>query len=306
MAKRAKEPAPESGIVKVVDPLYDAPVAVEVPHEPPPSSGPSVGQRVRRFFEVILRLISWVIIFTVFGAALYYGVPLLYQRFVTPVEQNTAQMVELQSQQEQTEQELASLQEQIQSLQDGQDQHTQSLTDLDTQMTTLDERLSEVQTGIASHTKSLETLEDVQSELQAQNEAAAAELTRQIDLMKTVELLSRARLYMYQSNFGLARLDVQAARELLLKAELDEADPLADDHEAVLQRLDMVLINLPSFPVVASDDLDIAWQILVSGLPAVQTPESGTIEPTSLPSLTLTPASTPTPNPTATAQPVAP
>lgn len=301
MAKRAKDTPPDTGIVKVVDPLYDAPVAVDVPHDMPPPSGPTFGQRARRFLDVVVRLVSWVIIFTVFGAALYFGVPMLYQRFVAPVEQNTAQMADLQSQQEQAQQELASLQEQVTTLQDEQSQNMESLTDLNTRLAALDERLDEVQTEIAVHSKSLVGLEKIQSDLQAQDEAAAAELARQIDLMKSVELLSRARLYMYQSNFGLAQLDVQAAHDLLEAMNLDESDVLADDHASVIRRLDLVLANLPSFPVAAADDLDIAWQILVSGLPAVQTPESEATAITPTPQ--ASPAATFTPTPQATLQP---
>jgi len=35
----------------------------------------------------------------------------------------------------------------------------------------------------------------------------------------------------------------------------------------VLSRLDLVLGNLPDFPVIAVDDLNIAWNLLVLGLP---------------------------------------
>jgi len=109
---------------------------------------------------------------------------------------------------------------------------------------------------------------------------------------------------MYQSNFGLARQDVQAARELLGSMHLDESDAFTDDLDVVIGRLDLVLSNLPTFPVAASDDLDIAWQILVSGLPEVQTAVSETALPTS--TLFTTPEATLTPNPTATIQPSAP
>ncbi|HSG43822.1 MAG TPA: hypothetical protein VLA72_11755 [Anaerolineales bacterium] len=36
-------------------------------------------------------------------------------------------------------------------------------------------------------------------------------------------------------------------------------------------RLDLVLKNLPAFPVAASNDLDIAWQILIDGYPVPTT-----------------------------------
>lgn len=288
MAKRVKESAPESGLVKVVDPLYDEPVAVEVAPEPQPApQRPGVGATVRRFFELLLRLVSWVIIFGVFGAALYYGLPMLYQRFVVPVEQNTVQMAELQSQQQLTEQEIVGIKEQLSVLETGQNQNAESLSELDT-------RLGTIETDIESHTKTLTALEKMQSELLAQDEAASAELQREISVLKAMELLSRSRLFMYQSNFGLARQDVQIAREVLSEIELEEGDAFADDVDAVIRRLDLVLSNLPSFPVAASDDLDIAWQILLSGMPEAPVSTSATAVPAGTPSSTPVVTSTPT------------
>jgi hypothetical protein len=58
----------------------------------------------------------------------------------------------------------------------------------------------------------------------------------------------------------------------------------------------MVLGNLPAFPVVAAGDLEIAWQILVSG----EAPATATPEPTATPTIVPTLEATPTANPTAT------
>jgi len=132
-------------------------------------------------------------------------------------------------------------------------------------------------------------------------------LERQINLLKAMELLSRARLSMYQSNFGLAQQDVQIARNLLARVETEATDSLAGDLEAVILRLDMTLSNLPDFPVAASDDLDIAWQILLSGLPQV-TPtvsaipaQADTASPTpSAFDVTITPTAQATIQPSAT------
>ena len=296
MAKRAKESMPESGIVKVVDPLYDQPVPIDVPDTQSASVGPTVGQRVRRFFELLLRLVSWIIIFTVFSAALYYAVPLLYQRFVVPVEQNTVQVAELQAQQQQLEQQLSALQQEFAALETAQGENTESLSELD-------DRLAELKTGIDSHTKSLAALEKMQSSLQEQDELTSSELARQIDLMKSMELLSRARLYLYQSNFGLAKADVQAARDLLLEVRPNAKSFLARELDVVIQRLDLVLSNLPNFPIAAADDLDIAWQILISGMPSLDTNATaipaGTLVSTPAPAITSTipPSTQPTPTP---------
>lgn len=296
MAKRAKEPESESEIVKVVDPLYDAPVAVApVNQTPPKPSGPTVGKRIHRFFEVLLRLISWVIIFTIFGAALYYGLPMLYQKFVQPVQQNTAQMLTLQSQQKQMEQQLTDLQSRLETLEVGQSQNADSLSDLD-------QRLSGIETEIEARTKSLTELEKMQMQLTAQNDQTSAELDRQIHLLKAMELLSRSRLFLYQNNLGLAKQDVQIAHELLVQIQPDAPEPLATELDAVVRRLEFTLSNLPNFPVIASDDLDIAWQILLSGLPPTPVMTAAAPAPVLTPSMTpqTTLSSTPQATPTRT------
>lgn len=296
MAKRAKESEPsepeyEGKIVKAVDPLAEEPVAMnsipEPPLPPPPPattatapSGPSFGERIRAFFRFLLRLFLLLIVLGLLGIALYMLLPVLYQRYIRPVERNTAQVQELQSWREQTEQELADLERKLGTLEDAQSQQERSLA-------ALDERMLDIETEITARSESLAALEDLQTEIEAQNQVISAELERQINLLKAMELLSRARLSMYQSNFGLARQDVQIARDLLAEAVDEAPQALARQLEAVVQRLDMTLANLPDFPVAASDDLDIAWHILLSGMP----PATPTVEAT--PTVASTPSATP-------------
>ena len=315
MAKRAKasEPSePEAGIVKVDEPSSSENASVEMDEKPkalPPPvvesrsapasepSGPTFGQRVGGFFRFLLRVISLLILLSLLSLALYLVLPWLYHKFITPVEQNTAQVRELQSQQKQMEQEMAALQTRLSTIATAQNGHDGSLTELD-------QRLSDIETEITARTKSLTELEDMQAKLQAQNQTVSAELERQINLLKAMELLSRARLSMYQSNFGLAKQDVQIGRDLLAKVQPDAPAPLANELEAVVQRLDMALSNLPNFPVAASDDLDIAWQILLSGLPQATATISET--PTPAGTLSSTPEATEAtliPTPQGTIQP---
>ncbi|HSK88652.1 MAG TPA: hypothetical protein VK880_09860, partial [Anaerolineales bacterium] len=278
------------------DPFYDSPDVIQA--EPEPPSRPSVGQRVRRFFDFLLRLVATLIILGVIGLGLYYGLPLLYQKYIVPVEQNMAEVTELQSWQKQTDQDLADLQSRLEAMETEQGQNAEALTELD-------ERTSGIETEIAAHTKSLAALERMQTELEEQNEATSAELQRQINMLKAMELLSRARLFMYQSNFGLARQDVKIARDLIATVQKDAPDSLAEDLEEVVRRLDLVLTDLPNFPGAASDDLNVAWQILLLGLPEAGSGTSvdGTPMPTLAP--TLTPVATFTPTSQVTVEPTA-
>ena len=341
MAKRAKpsepsEPEREEGMAKVDDPVLDAPaevnatpevppetsvapngpskdIAIIEPRKAPPSlppetpprapSGPGFGERVGRFFRFLLRLVSLLILLSLLSLALYLVLPWLYQRFIQPVEQNTAQVKELQSRQAQLEQEVADLQTKLGTIETVQNSHDGSLTEMD-------QRISEIESEIAARTKSLTELEEMLTKLQAQSDAASAELDRQINLLKGMELLSRGRLFMYQSNFGLAEQDIQIARDLLATLQPDAPQPLARELEVVIQRLDMTLSSLPDFPVAASDDLDIAWQILLSGLPQVTPTVSVTVSATGTLSATPTGKATQvtvtvssTPQMTATVQP---
>jgi hypothetical protein len=319
MARRAKAPEPsepelETGIVKVEErsASKDTAPEVEAKPDPPPApprvppnapprtaSGPSFGRRVGRFFRFLLRLIVLLLFLGLLSLALYLAIPWVYQRFIRPVEQNAAQVRELQSWQEQTQGQLADLQTKLESVESMQNEQDQTLTQMD-------QRLIDVEAEIHARTESLAALERLQAELKEQNQAVSAELERQINLLKSMELLSRARLSMYQSNFGLARQDVQIARDLLAEIEPDASGTLAQELGAVILRLDMTLSNLPNFPVAASDDLDIAWQILLSGMP-VGTP-TATITPTPAGTASSTPSAddmtiTPTRPVPATVQP---
>ena len=298
MAKKSKEPVPAEGAVSAEETATDA-VAVIPAYEPesmpepirvPGTSSPSIGQRISRFFAFLFRLLLVLLLLGAVGVGLYFGLPLLYQRYIVPVQENTAELQQLRHRQVESEQAIADLQARLTVLETQQAAQAQALTLLDT-------RLTDSETEIAAHTKRLASLEEMQSALKAQNQAVAAELERQVVLMKATELLSRARLYLYQSNFGLARQDVQAARDLLAGIRPDAPDTLAADLDAVFLRLDLALPNLPDFPVAASDDLDIAWQILIGGLPAPQPTASATPVPdvtsTPTPQSTLQPTPTP-------------
>jgi hypothetical protein len=272
-----------------------------VPPETPSrsDSDPSFGDRVGRFFRFLLRLVLLLFFLGVLSLVLYLTLPWLYQRFIRPVEQNTAQVRQLQTQQEQTEQELADLQDRLEAMEDGQDQNGESFTEMA-------QRLNELEEEINTRTESLETLERMVADLEGQSDANSVKLEQQITMLKAMELMSRARLSMYQSNFGLAREDVQIARDLLAAVQPDPPEARAEELNAVVLRLDMVLSNLPAFPVAAADDLDIAWQILLSGLP-VGTPTT-TITLTPIGSASPTPSAadvTGTPTPQTSAQPTA-
>ena len=248
-----------------------------------PSFSSRLGQAVLWFFRALLRLILIVLLIGGVGAAIYYGVPFLNEKFITPLEQNTTRVNELESQ-------ISSLQVQLYDI-------NSQLTEINNQLNETNNRVDGIQQSIDAQATSLATLTEMQAVLEAQlkegNSETLLALKNEILMTRILDTLARARLYLAQSNFGLAKEDVQSARDLVSALQAESKD------EALTQaaeRLDLTLANLPNFPVVASGDLEIAWQILMTGQ-TVATSTPATETPTITPAMTLeaTPGVTATP-----------
>ena len=197
-----------------------------------------LGRAFVSFLRALLKLILLAMLVVGVGALFAFGLPYLQNTFIAPVEQNTSQ--------------IRNLEEQIASLQ--------------TQLDETNVRIAALETSVEAHTLSIQNLEEMQAaletELQNNNDALLLELKHEVMLTRALDILARGRLYLSQSNFGLARVDVESARDLLVELQAETNDEVL--MQAIV-RLNMALGNLPDFPVVASGDLEIAWQILMSG-----------------------------------------
>jgi len=267
------------------------PIEDATPRESKPSFGSRLGQAVLWFFRALLRLIVIVLVIGGIGAAIYYGVPFINDRFITPLEQNTVHVTELENKIETLQSQLTEINQQLADV-NGQ------LNEVNQQLSENNDRFETLEQSLDAHTATLVTLADMQATLEAKleegDDKSLLALKQEIMLTRSLDMLSRARVYLAQSNFGLAKADVQSARDLLLELQSE----LQDDVIAqAIERLDMTLDNLPAFPVVASGDLEIAWQILMTG-ESVPTPM-----PESTPEATITPEASPEVTPTATATP---
>lgn len=268
-------------------PIEKIPPRVEAPAVEKPSVFSQVRRTVSNFLIALLKLILTLVLIAGLIAALYfYVVPLIRRSFFAPIEQNNAQLEELTSQ-------IRALNEQVVSMQ--------------TEMSSLQQRVEESEKTIESQTKTIDELEKLQTKLeeqmQAGNEATLLALKREVMLTRSLEYLSRARLFLWQSNFGLGRGDVQAARDLVAQLEQDAPDYQIATLDEVLTRLDLALRNLPEFPVIAINDVNIAWEILVNGLPQSEAEATARPTATAVPTVTSTPTLPPTPPLTPTPTP---
>ncbi|MEW5871999.1 MAG: hypothetical protein AB1894_22205 [Chloroflexota bacterium] len=317
--------------------------------ESPTNNTVSFGKRLRLAFSIFLRaLFRLIIIAMVLGllAVIVIGVPALYRQYVLPVQGDLQQLKETQTHLEDINQQLnqqlnemnnrlnaleirgdadkqaigeltnrlesapSTQQAQFSGLQSTQTAVTGLLDEINTMLESVNQRLAKMDTHLseAAATSTVLSFQVNQLENRLESEEAPlAALQRELQLVKAMELLTRSRLFLVENNLGLATDDIQAARDLLTGLQVPDyqTQALAE----IITRLDLALGNLPDAPVLAAEDLEVAWQLIRSGLPGetsliptsqVTTPQPPTIEVTSaitptLSAETQTPTSTPTP-----------
>jgi uncharacterized protein HemX len=236
--------------------------------EPAPTSFP------RRLARFLVRTLLVVLAGIGLGLGAYYGLPALYTGFVQPVQINTRQIGEIES----------ALEAQRQSDQARLDAIETRLTGLETELAANKEMLGALQadldsalTLLGSDHGDLQRLLDLESQLadlqssvdSAEARLAAVEgslsqsaepvdaLRERVQLLRAMELVLRARLSLADNNPGLAGEDVRRARGILSGAS---APPRWGD---IVNRLDMALANLSASPLVAVQDVEAAWYLML-------------------------------------------
>jgi hypothetical protein len=86
-------------------------------------------------------------------------------------------------------------------------------------------------------------------------------LETQIQLLRAMELVTRARFWMVQGNLGEASEDLTLAKGVLENLEVEDSD--RESLLLIIDRLDQVLFEISLNPIIAADDLEIVWQLLL-------------------------------------------
>ncbi len=259
-------------------------------------SEPSVFQR---FLGFLLRIIVVLILGIGLGAGAYYGIPKLYRDFIAPVQENSQRLDQMEqnltssnemveTQMDQLEErlvdlegrlaiqaeDLAALEARVERLRSVQDEHADEVSEL----ALLPGDVSEVELTILG-------LADRVDELEAELAALgipAHQLHYQLQLVRTMSLLTRARVSLIHDNLGLASEDISAAAAVL-NAMIEQGTPEEiDTLESIVKRLDLALDDVRQSPVIAADELEIAWKLLIEATDYSVMP-TATVTPTSQP-----------------------
>lgn len=173
---------------------------------------------------------------------------------------------------------IAELEDQVATLVEAGAQVPSQLEALDSRLTTLADEQSvtnssadELQRQIDLHTDNLASLAESTQTLEATAVGIGEQLVVGFDTARSMELMSRAQMFLYQANYGLALEDIAAARGILAEIEPEAAGADADVIAQTVERLDLAIAALPDRPVIAADDLAIAWRLLLGEAPASPT-----------------------------------
>jgi predicted nucleic acid-binding Zn-ribbon protein len=239
----------------------------------------SAFSRVMRF---ILRFFFVVLFGAILGAALYLGVPALYRSTIEPMRANTQRIQELQetitiglsANERQVEQAaerlvevegrlaeqgetMAALQAELDGIGLALDDQESTISKLTLKYDQLDAIIDDLDETIDR----VELLEDTLSEV----EFPEQEFRRQVVMVTAMTMITKARLWLIQDNLGQAAAEISDARDLLASSSLDTE---TDDEEMaqIIERLDLAFADVTTTPIVAADELEIAWKLLVEAI----------------------------------------
>ena len=249
----------------------------------------SFGSQLGNFFRILLRLIFTIILAIGLGVGLYYGIaygiPALQDKYIQPVQDNALRLDDLEVRQAQHHDQilkrLDTLQGRLETLETQNDAAKEILAELQTQIDDLLSQVSSAQTNVqvsqetieelaTTLQKDLSALEIEQAQIQEDVDDLTAEqipvavLQNELTLVKAMELLTRAQQSLLHNNYGLAQDDLQSAIELLSSLQGKVSDMQKDRVSTVIQHLEATSDHLPNSPRLASNELEIAWQILIS------------------------------------------
>lgn len=239
----------------------------------------SAFSRVMRF---ILRFIFVVLFGVILGAALYLGVPALYRSTIEPMRANTQRIEELQetlsmglsTSERQVEQmgerlvevegRLAEQGETMATLQAELDGIGLALDDQESTISKLILKHDQLDAIIDDLDETIDRVELLEATL-SEAEFPEQEFRRQVLMVTAMTMITKARLWLIQDNLGQAAEEISAARDLL--ANSDVRIEIVDEETAqIIERLELAFEAVRTQPIVAADELEIAWKLLVEAM----------------------------------------
>jgi len=280
-----------------------------------------------RFWRGLLRLILALLIGILLGAGLYFGFLFVYQQLVIPTQQNAIEFQNLNTRVNQQWELLTErnedLEKRISFLEGEQESNTNQISEL---LTKIEQNAANLDAFQIKHDDLVDQLDKYdklilnlikQDEIFAENNEDFQTVLENIDLdnklhpvyqdialFKIMLQINRSRLFLLQDNYGMAKEELLLADELLNTLFVSS---LPDQKDIIMvwdARLNLAINHLPTNPILANDDLEILWKMMVNGFTDLdesllldETNSSETDNSTSSTQIPITPTPSPTPRP---------
>lgn len=235
---------------------------------------------LRRLVMFLLRLGIVLVLGVCLGVAVYVGAPGLFRALTEPVAQNTADLETLRGdlesvldreerEQERLRNQLNELGAELTETEELAVSQRAALEDLRERSEGMESRVDDLELLLERVSTAEETLVELEgriAQLEATDPTAEAMiegLVEQYGILRTMELVSRARAEIARDNYGLAEENLAAAVDGLQALRERDGGFGEDQLEAAIERLELAREALAESPTVANEDLDSAWRQLV-------------------------------------------
>ncbi|MDF1500423.1 MAG: hypothetical protein P1P76_08140 [Anaerolineales bacterium] len=243
------------------------------------SSEPSFAARAVRW---VFRMLVAILLGVALGAGIFYGARSFYRDAIEPLQTLDQRMREVESGvsdlSEDVREERSSFSGQIADLQGRLAVQAEELATMSAQIsrielqaknqdealgaiTDLRDNMDQIEEDLASTDEKLAAL----AELVEAGELPAAQVEHRLQLMRVMNILTRARLWIEQDNFGLASEDIEAALEIMqsLTALEETGDEAGDQLPEITERLTLALETTRTDPALAEEELEVVWKLLI-------------------------------------------
>ena len=231
---------------------------------------------VRSVFRVVLVSVIGIAL----GVGIYFATRGLYRNYVEPMQASLRRIAEIEEalaqdkvlarkQAEQIGERLAEidgrLAEQSETLAILVVEIDSVQNELENQDTRIDRlrtmvnRIETLSSDLKATADQVEGLETALSEI----ELPAQRISKQLRMIQAMTLLSKAHLWLAEDNLGLASEEIIAARDIL--TFIPESDSVEEDAlmDQIIDRLSLALADVRTIPIVAADELEIAWKLML-------------------------------------------
>jgi predicted RNase H-like nuclease (RuvC/YqgF family) len=236
-----------------------------------------------RFFRFLLRFLVVLILGVALGAGAYYGVPALYRSVIQPVQLNTQRIAAFEAsfQQEQKDghDRLARLSDRLGEIEGSLANQEETLSELSAQAARMEAQLQALEAAqpafreLESRVEGLETQdEEMASNLSALEEELAGGgepiqvLARKLELMRALSYLNHAQLSLIKQNAGDAAENIRISKSILEAVMVSSPEAEVERLVPIVDRLDLALVDIQLAPIIAAEDLESAWQLLISAV----------------------------------------